>query len=246
MGSKADHCEVYLRHSSAGVLFWLPMSPPPHRELCDRGRLQRVMPDSSAVCCRWGSLLGVMSASAPLRAACMLFEAARAGNERVRSREPRGPALGSLQAWFLSPCDRGYYNDRGLPHCRGISLGCCVLPGPHLCRELRAPRSRCSSVSPYRTLGFTSGPHPSGKRRPRGPALRSSGPCSSALGLGVCPIVRGALVPAAPGPYSKTLEVLRCLPKRCLPFRRTEASGVGYLSKAGSGAAVYAPAPVAM
>ncbi|KAJ1113132.1 hypothetical protein NDU88_001387 [Pleurodeles waltl] len=75
MGRKADHCRVYLRHLSAGQVFWLPMSLPPHRELCNRSRLQRVVANSSDVCCGCGSLLGMVSVSARFQAACILFEA---------------------------------------------------------------------------------------------------------------------------------------------------------------------------
>ncbi|KAJ1185431.1 hypothetical protein NDU88_002224 [Pleurodeles waltl] len=130
---------------------------------------------------------------ARFRAAYILFGAASVGNEGVRSCGPGGPALGSLRAWLLSPCDRDYI-DRVRPHCRGDSLGRCVLPRLHLCQGLRARRSCCSSASPYVTLGFVSGPRPLGKRRLRSSALHSIGPCSSALGSSVRPVVRGSLV----------------------------------------------------
>ncbi|KAJ1162607.1 hypothetical protein NDU88_003075 [Pleurodeles waltl] len=54
------------------------MSPPPHRELCGHVRLRFMVPDSSTVCCRRGSLLGVMSDSVRFRAVYLLFRAAAA------------------------------------------------------------------------------------------------------------------------------------------------------------------------
>ncbi|KAJ1182201.1 hypothetical protein NDU88_007395 [Pleurodeles waltl] len=108
MGRKADHCGVSLRHLSAERVFWLSVSPPPHRELCKRSRLLLVVPNSSDVCRDRGSLLGMVSASARFQAACILFEAARASNgwmgpvdleaqrQGTHGRGPSVPATGTI------------------------------------------------------------------------------------------------------------------------------------------------------
>ncbi|KAJ1162273.1 hypothetical protein NDU88_002741 [Pleurodeles waltl] len=220
-----------------GPLFWFLVSPPPHRGPRNRVRPELMVLSSYAVYCGLNSLLGVVSMPEHFRVASILFGAASVGSEGARSCVPGDLTLGSLRARLLSPRDRDH-TYRVRPHCRGVSLGRCVLPRPHLCQGLRARRSRCSSASPYMTLGFVSGSRLLGKRRLCDSALPSIGPCSSALGSGVRPVFCVSLVPVVPVTCCKAPEEPRCLLKRCLPFGRTEASGVGYLSKARSGAAI--------